>query len=306
MEGKDEWITRDEGMGLAARTFLPTTPGPHPVIILATGLGTVKENRTSSFVTEFVNAGYACITFDYSTYGGSEGSPRHTVKPNDQYHDLCTVVAWARKQDKLYDSVRIVVWGSSFGGLHVTRLLAEDHTIAAGISQCPCVDASAASRMKPLMITLNLGFWAILDVLGSLIGRPPIYVAAAADMPGDNYKGPALMKAPDVPKGYSLVVDSSKGPLKNRLTARSVLYFPLARPNRKASNIVAPYLVVVPEYDTVAPREAAIEVSKKAKYGELFITKGGHFDLYDGMEGYQKNIERQLEFLRKVVPASKN
>jgi fermentation-respiration switch protein FrsA (DUF1100 family) len=301
MEGKDLQITGHNGIRLAARTFEPATPGPHPVIIMATGLGTVKENRTSAFVNAFGNVGYATVTFDYSTWGGSEGTPRHTVKPNNQYRDLCNVVAWARQQ-KTYDPARIVVWGSSFGGLHVTRILTEDHGLAAGISQCPCVDAGGASRMKPILTTLHLGILAILDVLGSLVGRPPIYVAAAADIPGDNYKGPALMKAHDVPKGYGMVVDSSTGPLKNRLTARSVLFFPLYSPNRKARRIVTPYLLCVPEFDTVVPREAAIEVSRKAKHGELFITKGGHFDLYDGMEGYQKNLERQIEFLHKVVP----
>ncbi|KIW02535.1 uncharacterized protein PV09_05993 [Verruconis gallopava] len=302
MTSKDQWIVTEGAPRLAARVYEPTKGNvPYPVVIFATGLGTVKENRTSSFVKPFAHAGYASVTFDYATWGESDGEPRHTIRPNDQYRDMCNVVAWVRQQMQ-FDSARIVVWGSSFGGLHVTRLLAEDYEIAAGISQCPCVDAALASRMKPFTTTLRIGFWAVLDLLGSVLGFDPIYLACAK-MKDDNYQGPALMEAPDVAEGYALVVNNSSSPFKNRLTARSILSFPAARPALLADKITAPYLIVVPEYDTVAPLKAAQEVAEKAKNGELITVPGGHFDLYDGKIGFEKNIQAQLQFLQSKVPA---
>jgi uncharacterized protein len=301
MEGKDLWIPSSAGLRLAARTYEPSAPHtrPHPVIILATGLGTVKENRTESYVTRFAEAGYASVTFDYLTWGGSEGEPRHTVRPNDQYRDVRDVVAWVRGKEDVYDLSRIVIWGTSFGGLHVTRLLAEDHEIAAGITQCPCVDAAMASRMKPFSTTLQLGFWAVLDTLGSFIGINPIYVSCAKM---DASSGVALMEAHDVAEGYGRVVNTSHGPLKNKLTARSVITFPLARPALQASKITVPYLIVVPEFDTVAPLETAKEVARKVKNAQLVEVPGGHFDVYDGRVGWEKNIAAQMAFLKRHVP----
>jgi acetyl esterase/lipase len=301
MDSKSQWINGASGPRLAARIYLPISDAndPHPVIILATGLGTVKENRTLSFVTRFANAGYASVTFDYATWGESEGEPRHTVRPTDQYRDVKNVLAWVREQHDMFDPSKIVIWGTSFGGLSVIRLLAEDNGIAAGITQCPCVDAALASRMKPFTTTIQLGFWSVIDLLGSFFGRKPIYIACAKM---DDKSSPALMEAPDVVEGYGLVLDTSHGPLKNRLTARSVLTFPLARPALLASKIVAPFLIVVPQYDTVAPLEAAKLVAAEAKNAELVEVPGGHFDVYDGRIGWDENIKAQMAFLKRHVP----
>jgi alpha/beta superfamily hydrolase len=300
MEGKLQWINSPSGPRLNTRVYVPKqNAGPHAVIVLATGLGTIKENRTASFVNRFGDAGYASITFDYATWGESEGEPRHTVRPEDQYRDVRNVIAWVREQPDLFDPTRIVIWGTSFGGLHVTRLLAEDSSIAAGITQCPCVDAALASRMKPFSTTVQLGFWAVLDVLGSFVGRKPIYIAVAKM---DDKSTPALMEAPDVVEGYGLVINTSHGPLKNKITARSVITMPLARPALQASKIIAPFLVVVPQYDTVAPLEAAKQVAEVAKNAELVEVPGGHFDVYDGRIGWDENIKAQIAFLKKHVP----
>ena len=300
MDSYDEMIAGRVGPRLAARIFTPVgrDKSALPAIILATGLGSVKENRTTSFVSPFVIAGFACITFDYAAWGGSEGEPRNLVNPEHQYRDVCNVVAWTRAQAR-FDPAKIVIWGSSFGGLHVTRLLAEDHGIVAGIAQCPCVDAGLAGRMKPLATTLQLGFWGLCDLAGSYLGLSPIYVRAAR-MDDDDIGGPALMEAPDVARGYAFVVNTSTGPLKNKIAARSVLTMPLYRPNRLAGQIVAPYLMVLPEHDSVAPLQAAKDMAAKVKSVESLTVPGGHFDVYEGMVGWEKNIEAQLGFLRRL------
>lgn len=302
MDGRDQWIAGNSGPRIASRIFLPTErKGPHPVIIFATGLGSVKENRTASFVKPFLDAGFASITFDYATWGGSEGQPRHLVNPAERYRDVCNV-AWA-KEFKSFDRMRIVIWGSSFGGLHVTRLLAEDHTIAAGIAQCPCVDTALAGKMKPRSTTLQLAFWGICDSISALFGMSPIYVRIAR-MDDDTIGGPAMMEADDVASGYALVINDkySQGPLRNRMLARSVLSMRNYRPAQLASEIVAPYLIVLPEYDTVAPLEEAKRVARVVKSAESLTVPGGHFDLYEGRIGFEDNLKAQLDFLTRIIP----
>ncbi|KAK1989984.1 putative alpha/beta fold family hydrolase [Colletotrichum falcatum] len=289
---------------LEAWVYLPSGRGPHPVIVMGCGVGAVKAAGLPPFATAFCEAGYAAVAFDYMTFGGSDGRPRHLVDVSDEYRDFKNMIAWAKKQDE-FDSARVVAWGTSFGGMHVTRLLAEDHTIAAGIAQCPCVDAFLASRLRPLLDTLRLGLLGIWDWIRSVLFKEPIYVQAAAT-PG--YAGPALMRAADVVEGWQLLHrdlgDEAVDPYSNRIAARSVLGFPFHRPGLKASSIVAPYLIVVPSFDSIAPKAAAEEVAEVAANGELCTVPGGHFDLYNGGVGYPSNLRAQLEFLKRRVPAS--
>lgn len=304
---EDIFIRQPKGPQLALRVRTPDREGPYPVIVMGHGLGTHKEDNIYQFSDAFVEQGYAVVNFDYATWGASLGTPRHQIIVWNEYRDFQAVVAWVRTQENKFDADRIVVWGSSFGGMHTTRILAEDKKIRAGIAQCPCVDARAAAFMKPIGVNLRLGFWAVMDVLGSAVGAGPVFV--------DNVKyntkggGVALMMGEDVASKWSKIIVQSKHKdpeLENKVAARSILSFPVSRPAARASRITAPYLVVVPEWDTVAPLKAAEMVAKAAQKGEMVRVTGGHFDLYPGGPGYEKNLKAQLEFLARVCPVDKS
>lgn len=303
MERQTIYVPTPHGR-LEAWVYLPTTgPGPFPVVVMGCGVGAVKAAGLPPFATAFCQAGYAAVAFDYMTFGGSDGSPRHLVNVAHEYRDFQAMIAWAKTQEK-FDPARIVAWGTSFGGMHVTRLLAEDSSIAAGIAQCPCVDAQRAARLRPLFSTIKLSFWAVCDFLLSFVVSKPIYFQAAIT-PGSSRL--ALMSAPDVLAGWQLLHQNLKGkeevdPYSNRIVARSILTFPLHRPALKASAIVAPYLIVVPSFDSVAPKAAAEQVARTAKKGQLHEVPGGHFDLYHGGVGYESNLKAQLAFLKSNVP----
>lgn len=264
--------------------------------------GCCRSRWLAPVPTAFQKADFAAVAFDYMIFGGSDGQPRQLVDVSAEYRDFRNVVAWV-KGDTRFDTSGVVVWGTSFGGMHVTRLLSEDATIAAGIAQCPCVDAYIASRLKPLRDSLYLTALASLDWVLSFCFDDPIYVQAAAT-PGNG--GVALMNAPDVASGWQLLHNDLKGPnvdpYWNRIVARSVLTFPLHRPALEAAQIRAPYLIVVPTFDTVAPKAAAEKVAKEAAYGETVEVPGGHFDLYKDGIGFKDNLAAQLKFLRRVIP----
>ncbi|KAJ3490809.1 hypothetical protein NLG97_g5710 [Lecanicillium saksenae] len=295
------YITTPHGR-LEAWLYIPSTPRPWPVVVLGCGVGAVKAAGLEPFATAFQAAGFASVAFDYMGFGGSDGKPRHLVSVAAEYRDFQNVVAWV-KGDSRFDSSRIVVWGTSFGGMHVTRLLAEDTTIAAGIAQCPCVDGYLASRLKPLRDSVSLTTLACLDWLLSFLSDDPIYVQAAATA-GSNRV--SLMNAPDVVSGWQLLHKGLEGqyvdPYSNRIVARSVLSFPMHRPALRAAEILAPYLIVVSQFDSVAPKPAAVKVANDAAYGEVVEVPGGHFDLYKDGIGFEDNLAAQLEFLRRVIP----
>ncbi len=74
-----------------------------------------------------------------------------------------------------------------------------------------------------------------------------------------------------------------------------------SRPLLSVHKSVKPFLFVLPTFDHEAPLEAAEEAVRLAPRGELWRVPGGHFDLYKGGIAYERNIEGQLEFLKRIM-----
>ncbi|KAJ5105279.1 hypothetical protein NUU61_002626 [Penicillium alfredii] len=142
---------------ISATYLIPENAHPKPpLIIMGLGIGAVKAAGPLPFAERFVAAGYATLRFDYLFFGESEGKPANLMSIPRELQDFLDVVAWARQQDNQWDVNRLIVWGTSFGGMHITALMAEDHGLAAGIMQCPCVDGLAAVMKVSLWRTLRM------------------------------------------------------------------------------------------------------------------------------------------------------
>ncbi|MFZ2240054.1 MAG: alpha/beta hydrolase, partial [Gordonia amarae] len=61
--------------GVPCRAWLyePDTGNRPPIIVMAHGLGAVREMRLDAFAERFADAGYACLVFDYRHFGSSAG-----------------------------------------------------------------------------------------------------------------------------------------------------------------------------------------------------------------------------------------
>ena len=125
---------------------------PVPVIVMAHGLGAVKALGLDAFAERFRNAGYACLVFDYRHFGGSSGEPRELLAIDRQLEDWRAAVAFARCLPEC-DADRVILWGTSFAGGHVTITAADDPRIAAAIAQNPFTDGRASA------MTLNVKSW---------------------------------------------------------------------------------------------------------------------------------------------------
>lgn len=267
------------------------------------GIGLVKAGGLTPFCESFNAAGYATITLDYQSFGGSEGTPRNVLSVGQQLQDFRDIIAWVRSNPS-FDNTKIVAWGTSFGGMHATMLISEDHGLAAAIAQCPCVDGFTASLMLPIFRSLRLTTWAILDTIGSVFGLGPTYVATADD--GTPGLPVAILSAPDVPEGWARLMPEDGSKFVNNLAARSLWSVLSHRPVLHVKKSTKPFLVVATDYDTVAPLKAAERAARDAPFGELVRVKGGHFDVYKGGLGFEANLKAQLEFLKRVVPVAKS
>ena len=85
--------------------WLYTPPGagrsPLPVVVMAHGLGAVREMRLDAFAERFAAAGYAVLVFDYRHFGASGGEPRQLLSVRRQRADWRAAVAYARGRDDL-------------------------------------------------------------------------------------------------------------------------------------------------------------------------------------------------------------
>lgn len=271
-----------------------------PVIVMAHGLGAVKELRLGAFAERFCKAGYICLVFDYRYFGGSTGAPRELLDIPRQLADWRAAVECARSLPGA-DADRVIAWGTSFGGGHAVVTAADDPRIAAAIAQCPFTDGLASAAAIPFATNAKLGAAAARDLIAQALGRAPVRVKVAGK-PGEV----ALMTSADSMDGYHALIEASgvaDVDLHNRVPARIALQIPLHRPGLRARDVRCPILFCVCHNDSVAPAKPTLRHAARAPRGETKIYADGHFEIYLG-EPFERVIADQLEFLQRHVPAT--
>ncbi|MFN8070356.1 MAG: alpha/beta fold hydrolase [Mycobacterium sp.] len=285
-----------DGVVCRAWLYTPDRPGPHPIIVMAHGLGGVRDMRLDAFAERFTTTGYACLVFDYRYFGASDGQPRQLLDIKSQLTDWAAAIGYARSRGDL-DPSRIVLWGTSFSGGHVIATAARDHGIAAAIAQCPFTDGIAsASAMYPIT-SAKVTVMGIADVIAHKLGRPAIMV----DLAGPPLSA-ALMTAPDAMPGY-LALAAAGSAHRNEVAARVALQIPLHRPGLQTGDIQCPILFCVCETDSVAPAKATLQHARRAPRGEVRLYREGHFDIYRG-DAFEKVVADQIAFLHHHVPVT--
>jgi pimeloyl-ACP methyl ester carboxylesterase len=279
--------------------YLPEGPQPHPVIVMAHGLGGIRQMRLDAYAERFAAAGYACLVFDYRHFGASGGEPRQLLDIKLQLADWAAAIAYARSRADL-DPARVVLWGTSFGGGHVIVAAARDGNVAATISQCPFTDGLASVLAMGPRTPVKVTARAVRDLIAAGLGRPPVMVPTAGP-PGSA----ALMTAPDAVPGYlGLVDDEARAAgFGNQVAARVVLNIVRHRPGRTAKKVRCPILFAVCETDSVAPAKATLRHARTAPRGEIRLYPAGHFDIYLG-DWFETNVTDQLAFLTNHVPVN--
>lgn len=129
------------GEELEAFLYLPDTPvvEPPPVVVMAGGWCYVKELVQPIYAEAFAAAGVAVLLFDYRGLGGSTGTPRQHLDPNDQLEDYRNAISYLRTRQDV-DAGRLGAWGISYSGGHVLILGATDPRIKTVVSIVPVID----------------------------------------------------------------------------------------------------------------------------------------------------------------------
>ena len=67
-----------------------------PVVILGHGIGGQKDMALHAFADRFASNGLAAVIFDYRTFGGSDGEPRHWVSPKRHLEDWSSTIDYVQ------------------------------------------------------------------------------------------------------------------------------------------------------------------------------------------------------------------
>lgn len=85
--------------------------------------GCQKDFALAHYGDRFAKAGFATFIFDYRTFGGSEGEPRHWASPARHLDDYVSAVEFIKAElGAVVDVNRVNLWGTSFSGGHVLTL----------------------------------------------------------------------------------------------------------------------------------------------------------------------------------------
>lgn len=277
--------------------YTPATGGaPRPTVILGHGLGGVKEMRLDAYAERFVQAGYACLVFDYRHFGASGGTPRQLLDIKRELADWAAAVAHVRRLEGV-DGDRIALFGSSFGGGLVIDVAAADGRISAVISQCPFTDGFASARASGTISTVKVTALAIRDAVAAALGRTPV-MAALSGPP----RSASLMSAHDCEPGYRALTDTAPA-FRNEVCARFALAIATYFPGRRAARLDCPILFALCRDDTVAPAAASRRHGKRAARAEIVEYPYGHFDIYLG-DAFEHAVGDYVDFLHRHLPVA--
>jgi uncharacterized protein len=126
--------------GLVLRGVLrtPGTAGPHPLVILAHGMGGLKEWTIPEVADALLDADIAALSFDYRNFGDSDGLPREEIDNPGQIEDWQSAITYAWTLPDI-DNQRIGIWGTSLGGRNVLAVAALDRRVRCVYAQVPAI-----------------------------------------------------------------------------------------------------------------------------------------------------------------------
>jgi pimeloyl-ACP methyl ester carboxylesterase len=324
-----QFVGGDGLSALSGRVFLPpkdndsdgifevddvaTKQSPPPVIVMANGLGLSQDSSyVQTFVNVFTNSGFATITFDYATFGYSDGWPRHQVKPRHHVADLRALLKFLQKDDlsQKVDVSRIGLWGTSLGGGHVLAVAADADengiSIKAVVGNVPHVKSALECVVKTILRDPAPALTGLLKVTGALlkwiisqaITGETTYIPFHG-LPGSS----AIMQNPGDDEGYGNLITNEmrQSGWTNLASVGSLAPLLLYRPFNTVARINAPTLLVVAEEDTLCPADAAIDAVGVINVSRLLTLPGiGHFGVYEG-DALKDTLFTTVEFFRQRV-----
>lgn len=272
-----------------------------PIVVMAHGFGATQEMGLPRVANRFTERGLAVLTFDFRSFGESDGTPRNVVDPFRHVEDWRAAISYARSIEGI-DGDRIGVWGFSFSGGHAL-IAAEKEDVDAYVGQTPFLDGLRS--LVSLVRKQGLGYArettvvGVKDFVGKFIGKKPNYVPIVGE-PGEL----AALTMPGIKADYeSMVSSDSDGGFDddwNRCAARVFLQFGRYRPVTSAGDLDCPALIIEGTEDRVVPEVAVRTVMDGLDDVTRVRYHTNHFGTLTGPLS-EKITEREGDFLEQQL-----
>jgi pimeloyl-ACP methyl ester carboxylesterase len=309
-----------QGTPLESWVYLPKqSSSPPPVVVMAHGMGAQKDIGLWTYAEKFVEAGMAVVVFDYRSFGGSGGSPRHWVSPRRHLQDWEAVVSHIQSSslDGRVDGSRIGLWGVSYSGGHVLVTAAKfRHNISVVIANEPYVSPAAVlstTSVRGAGRTLRLLAVGISDELRRLISRytrfklPPVYLRLVAPITDPNALALLPLQESEMAIRNVHAPPKRQGGWQNKVLARVVLEALGYNPSKHFGKITAPVYFRVAMLDHLCPPSVVLDAVKKAGFmeGQIVIQERNVTHLEAHSTGVKESeIKPVIAFLRKHLRLS--
>lgn len=280
------------GFRCAATVYYPQqqTEYAYPAILMLHGWGGTQALLIHPFIEAFLKIGYAVMSFDYSTWGQSEGLPRNQISPWLRVVEAEYAIQHLKSLDRI-DRQRIVLWGTSFGGGHAIDIAAKHTDLLGAIAHVPMLDGLKSVFSLPWKDTVKMGLLALAD---SLPKKKRNYVPIVA--PKKQFSTMNRDDAYDFFKQSLQQRQIAFSSYANQVTARSVFSIGLYRPIHQLKYIQIPTLLIGAVHDTVTPFNVAQITKYKNPQVQYQLLNANHFQPYF-QPVLAKNIQYQLDFL---------
>jgi dienelactone hydrolase len=257
----------------AAWLTLPSTPGPHPAVVLVHGLGATRDMMLPQYEQQFAAAGIAVLSFDYRFTGASGGQPRQRISIPAQCRDVDAAIDFLKRHPQV-DAGRIGLWGTSLGGMNVVRVAGSRNDIAAAVVQCPITHGPASARRVGIWGALRLTPAIVDDAVRAAFRRGRRYVPIVGQ-PGTD----ALVTVAGAEDGWRSTVPAGAA-FDNRITALDAALLITRSALRHAATVQAPLLVCVCDDETLMEPRYAEAVADRAPRGIARHYASDHFAIY--------------------------
>lgn len=266
-------------------------------VVLAHGFGGSRHAAPARTALAFAEAGFAALTFDYRSFGASEGMPRRVVDIRGQLEDWRAAIRFLRASGTC-DPARIALWGSSLAGAHVVHVAAYEETIAAVVAQIPFDGFPRKVEGRDTRTSLALLGAILRDRIAGWLGRTPHYVPLVGP-PGST----AI-----VTTGHAARIVQALGGTdwENSVAPRALLdMMTWYRPSRVAHRLRMPILLCLAKRDAHTPAAQSMRIAERAPRVQVQVQyyDASHFDFYE--EPLRAAVTaQQIDFLRSAMSQS--
>ncbi|GEP78212.1 alpha/beta hydrolase [Staphylococcus carnosus] len=290
-EFKRSDVTFDsDGTPCSAWFYLPDISEKPPIIVMAPGLGGVKDMRLDDYAAKFAEAGFASLVFDYRNFGNSGGNRRQYINVKDQLEDWNYAIKFAKSIDSI-DETQLLLFGTSFSGGHVMTLSSMRNDITATITQCPYTDTFATLKAISSKSESKLTLLALFEKLLSISSYHSIMVPLAGE-PGSI----SLMAVPDYQQYLELVPERST--FENKAQAATIFEFLKYSPGRYAQEINNPIFYAVCSNDNLAPAKTTIRHAKRSQKPTIREFNCGYFEIYSD-NYFEEATDEYVKFFKE-------